>query len=57
MTTSTVETNKSLISKEVTQEQMDNFNLDVYLISLMWNEPFYASIIRQINKTETTINF
>tara|TARA_Y100000816_G_C26065242_1_gene559782 strand:- start:38 stop:1444 length:1407 start_codon:yes stop_codon:yes gene_type:complete len=54
MTTSTVETNKSLISKEVTQEQMDNFNLDVYLISLMWNEPFYANIIRQINKTETT---
>ena len=54
MSASTVETNKSLISKEVTQEQMDNFNLDYYLISLMWNEPFYAHIIRQINKSETT---
>jgi len=37
----------------VTQEQIDNFNLSNHLVSLLWNEPFYSRILRSLNKIET----
>ena len=45
--------NDSLKAKKVSQEQIDNFELAPHLIRLMWDEPFFAVILRGISKTKT----
>jgi len=37
----------------VTQAQIDNFNLSTHLIDLLWNEPFYSRILRSLTNIET----
>ena len=46
-------TNNSLKSREVSQEEIDAFTLDEHLISLMWSEPFFANMLRKITKVRT----
>jgi predicted metal-dependent peptidase len=38
----------------LTAEQAADFDLDKYLVRLMWDEPFYARVLRGINKKKTT---
>ena len=38
---------------EVSQEKLDNFKLSNHLVELLWNEPFYSSILRNLSKVET----
>lgn len=38
---------------EVSQEKIDNFKLSNHLVELLWNEPFYSSILRNLTKVET----
>ena len=45
--------NDSLKTAEVSQEQINNFDLAPHLIRLMWDEPFFARILRTVNKTST----
>jgi len=45
--------NNSLISETVSQEIIDKFDLDPHLIRLMWEEPFFARVIRTIKKIKT----
>ncbi len=40
-------------SINVTQSQMDNFDLQSHLVSLLWDEPFYSRILRSLSKIET----
>ena len=37
----------------VTQEQLDSFNLTKHLVDLLWNEPFYSRILRSLTKIES----
>jgi predicted metal-dependent peptidase len=37
-----------------TQAEADAFDMDRYLVRLMWDEPFYARLMRGINKKRTT---
>ena len=39
--------------KEVSQEQIDNFALDPYLVQFLLHEPFFSSILRQVSKQKT----
>jgi len=34
-------------------EEAEKFNLDAHLLSLMWDEPFFSSILRPITKVKT----
>ncbi len=45
--------NDALISTDVDQATMDAFDLSPHLIRLMWDEPFFATILRIIKKRET----
>ena len=45
--------NDALVIKEVSQEEIDAFSIDVHLLALMWSEPFFASIIRHVEKIKT----
>ncbi len=45
--------NNALEAAEVSQEEIDAFTLDEHLISLMWKEPFFASMLRRISKVRT----
>lgn len=46
--------NNNLYSKRnVTQEEIDNFDLKKYLIDFLWTEPFYSRILRSLDKQET----
>tara|TARA_B100001059_G_C17810721_1_gene572103 strand:+ start:370 stop:1656 length:1287 start_codon:yes stop_codon:yes gene_type:complete len=38
---------------EVSQEKIDNFKLSKHLVDLLWNEPFYSCILRNLSKVET----
>ena len=38
---------------KVTQDQINNFDLQKYLVSLLWDEPFYSRILRSLNKVES----
>ena len=38
---------------DVTQEQLDSFNLTKHLVDLLWNEPFYSRILRSLTKIES----
>ena len=38
---------------EVSQEKLDNFKLSKHLVDLLWNEPFYSCILRNLTKVET----
>jgi len=40
--------------KEVTPEMAAAFELDPHLIRLMWDEPFFSRILRQVTKVKTT---
>ena len=46
--------NDALKSREVSQEEIDAFDLSPHLIRLMWDEPFFARVIRGIQKIKTT---
>ena len=46
--------NDALISKKVTQEQVDAFDISPHLINLMMEEPFFAHVLRGIAKIKTT---
>lgn len=46
-------TSNEMISEEATQEQIDSFDLDPHLISLMLNEPFFSHVLRSFNKNKT----
>ena len=51
---STVNTaNDALVTQAVTDEQIAQFDLSSHLIRLMWKEPFFARILRGIQKTRT----
>lgn len=39
--------------KEVSQEAIDNFNIDPYLVQFLLHEPFFSSILRRISKAKT----
>ena len=55
MSKSTTTANPALQgSKEVTQAEIDSFDLSPHLIRLMWDEPFFARVIRNIQKIKTT---
>ena len=45
--------NDALIAAEVDQTTIDAFDLSPHLIRLMWDEPFFATILRIIKKRET----
>jgi predicted metal-dependent peptidase len=45
--------NDGLISKKVSQAQVDAFDLSSHLIRLMWDEPFFARVLRGIQKFKT----
>lgn len=45
--------NDALVVKEVSQEEIDNFNIDTHLLALMWAEPFFSSILRHVAKIKT----
>ena len=45
--------NDALIAAEVDQKTIDGFDLSPHLIRLMWDEPFFATILRIIKKRET----
>lgn len=40
--------------REVSQEQIDNFELDPYLVQFLLHEPFFSSILRQVSKSKTS---
>lgn len=46
--------NDALITQTVDQTIVDSFDLSPHLIRLMWDEPFFATILRIIKKRETT---
>ncbi len=46
--------NDALVVKEVSQEQIDAFDLSPHLIRLLWDEPFFANVLRGIEKIKTT---
>ena len=46
--------NDALIAETVDQSVVDSFDLSPHLIRLMWDEPFFATILRIIKKRETT---
>lgn len=46
--------NDALIADTVDQSVIDAFDLSPHLIRLMWDEPFFATILRIIKKRETT---
>jgi len=47
--------NNNLYSKrDVSQEEIDNFDITKYLVDFLWTEPFYSRILRSLNKQETT---
>ena len=37
-----------------TQAEADAFDMDRYMVRLMWDEPFYAKVLRGINKRRST---
>mgnify|MGYP006235743325 FL=1 len=45
--------NDALIAADVDQSIIDAFDLSPHLIRLMWDEPFFATILRIIKKRET----
>jgi len=45
--------NDALKSREVTDAEIEAFDLSVHLIRLMWDEPFFAAILRGITKIKT----
>ena len=45
--------NDALITNDVDQATIDAFDLSPHLIRLMWDEPFFATIMRVIKKRET----
>ena len=45
--------NDALITEEVDQATIDSFDLSPHLIRLMWDEPFFATLLRIIKKRET----
>ena len=45
--------NDALITTAVDQATIDAFDLSPHLIRLMWDEPFFAQILRIIKKRET----
>ena len=53
MTTQT--TSNGIVRKvTVSKSKIENFDLQKYLVSLLWDEPFYSRILRSLNKIETT---
>ena len=50
----TTTSNDALIAENVDQSTIDAFDLSPHLIRLMWDEPFFATILRIIKKRETT---
>jgi len=46
--------NDALIAETVDQSVVDSFDLSPHLIRLMWDEPFFATLLRIIKKRETT---
>ena len=38
---------------KVSQENIDKFDLQKHLVSLLWDEPFYSRILRSLNKVES----
>lgn len=45
--------NDALIAKEVTQAEIDAFDLSPHLIRLLWDEPFFSNVLRGIEKIKT----
>ena len=45
--------NDALIGRKVTQKEIDAFDLTPHLIRLMWEEPFFAHILRIVKKRKT----
>ena len=45
--------NDALVVKEVTDAQVEAFDLSDHLVRLMWKEPFFARVLRGIKKTRT----
>jgi predicted metal-dependent peptidase len=45
--------NDALISREVSDAEAAAFDLAPYLINLMWDEPFFARVLRGITKIKT----
>ncbi len=45
--------NDALVSKEVTQQEIDAFDLSPHLIRLLWDEPFFSNVLRGIEKIKT----
>jgi len=43
----------SVVEKEVTKAEADAFDLDPHLINLMWEEPFFAAMLRRVTKLRT----
>jgi len=45
--------NDALVVKEVSQAEIDAFDLSPHLIRLLWDEPFFANVLRGIEKIKT----
>lgn len=45
--------NDALVAKEVTDAEVEAFDLSDHLVRLMWKEPFFARVLRGIKKTRT----
>ena len=49
----TTESDLTTTTYSATEEEAAEFDFDTYLLDLMWNEPFYAKILRGITKVRT----
>ena len=54
MSKSNTSANDALISKKVSKEEVDAFDISPHLIHLMMEEPFFAHVLRGIEKIKTT---
>ena len=39
--------------EEATEQEAQDFQLDPYLLDLLWNEPFYSAVLRKVTKIRT----
>ena len=45
--------NDALVAEQVTDAEIEAFDLSDHLVRLMWKEPFFARVLRGIKKTKT----
>jgi predicted metal-dependent peptidase len=53
---SDIKNNNNLLKKrKASKKQIEEFDLQKYLVDFLWSEPFYSRILRSLNKEETNL--